>query len=394
VLQRHRAGVRASVKPALSLAAVAGIAGLGFTPAHAADAADAAEAATEVTAVEVIAPMRAEPDSPKYTAPLVEMPQTITVVPREVIEAQNLMSLRDVLSTLPGITFGAGEGGGGYGDSINLRGYSASSDLTVDGVRDSAQYTRSDPFNLEQIEVVNGANSAYAGAGSAGGSINMVSKGPRGRDASEISVGAGSDKYGRVTLDANKLLAEGVAVRLNAMAHSNDVPGRDVEKMRRWGVAPAITFGLMGDTRLTLAYFHQTDDNTPQYGVPYGSNSIVNGPLLGVDPRTYYGYRNIDAQESDVDAATVTFDHDFSDRLSVRNLSRWQTVGQHLVVDPPQGAWCLASGINAQTGAACATPSMFAPSGPRGNYRDTDNTLAYNQTDLRASFGRRSTPDR
>jgi catecholate siderophore receptor len=190
VLQRQRAGVRASVKPALSLAAVAGIAGLGFTPAHAADAADAA---VEVTAVEVTAPMRAEPDSPKYTAPLVETPQTITVVPREVIEAQNLMSLRDVLSTLPGITFGAGEGGGGYGDSINLRGYSASSDLTVDGVRDSAQYTRSDPFNLEQIEVVNGANSAYAGAGSAGGSINMVSKGPRGRDAAEISIGGGSD---------------------------------------------------------------------------------------------------------------------------------------------------------------------------------------------------------
>src|SRR3546814_18580804 len=66
--------------------------------------------------------------------------------------------LRDALSTIPGITFGAGEGGGGYGDSINLRGYSASNDITVDGVRDSAQYRRTDPFNLQQIEVYNGAN--------------------------------------------------------------------------------------------------------------------------------------------------------------------------------------------------------------------------------------------
>ena len=64
------------------------------------------------------------------------------------MEAQNLLSLRDVLTTLPGITFGAGEGGGGYGDSINLRGFSANNDITIDGVRDSAQYSRTDPFNL------------------------------------------------------------------------------------------------------------------------------------------------------------------------------------------------------------------------------------------------------
>src|SRR3546814_13287491 len=82
-------------------------------------------------------------------------------------------------STIPGITFGAGEGGGGYGDSINLRGYSASNDITVDGVRDSAQYSRTDPFNLQQIEVYNGANSVYNGSGSVGGTINLVQKTPQ-----------------------------------------------------------------------------------------------------------------------------------------------------------------------------------------------------------------------
>ena len=114
--------------------------------------------------------------SVKYTAPLLNTPQTITVIPEQVIKDQNLLSLRDILSTVPGITFGAGEGGGGYGDSVTLRGYAASSDITVDGLRDSAQYTRSDPFNTEQVEVVNGANSVYSGAGSVGGNINLVSK--------------------------------------------------------------------------------------------------------------------------------------------------------------------------------------------------------------------------
>src|SRR6187402_9854 len=121
--------------------------------------------------------------SPKYTAPLVDTPQTITVVTQETIAGQNLLSLRDILSTAPGITFGAGEGGGGYGDSINLRGYAANSDVTVDGVRDSAQYTRSDPFNLEQIELTNGANSVYGGSGSLGGTINIVSKTPHGSNS-------------------------------------------------------------------------------------------------------------------------------------------------------------------------------------------------------------------
>src|SRR3546814_9564015 len=81
-----------------------------------------------------------------------------------------------MLSTVPGITFGAAEGGSPPADSINFRGYSAGSDITQDGVRDSAAYSRSDSFNLEQLEIVNGANSVQSGAGSVGGSINIRSE--------------------------------------------------------------------------------------------------------------------------------------------------------------------------------------------------------------------------
>src|SRR3546814_11596017 len=94
-------------------------------------------------------------------------------------------------STIPGITFGAGEGGGGYGDSINLRGYSASNDITVDGVRDSAQYSRTDPFNLQQLEVYNGAHSVYNGSGSVGRTINLVQKPPQATDLPVLEAGVG-----------------------------------------------------------------------------------------------------------------------------------------------------------------------------------------------------------
>ena len=113
-----------------------------------------------------------------------------------------------------------------------LRGYTASSDITTDGVRDSAQYTRSDTFNLESIELVNGANSAMSGAGSVGGNINLVSKSAHEGDATSVALGVGTDGYARATADGNYDLGNGKALRINAMAHRNDVAGRDVERFR------------------------------------------------------------------------------------------------------------------------------------------------------------------
>lgn len=327
-----------------------------------------------------------EVESPKYTAPLLNTPQTITVVPAETIQQQGLLNLRDILGTaVPGITFTAGEGGGGFGDGINLRGYSATNDITVDGVRDSAQYTRSDPFNLEQIEVTNGANSVYSGSGSVGGNINIVSKVPTGDDYIRASAGVGTDEYRRVTVDAEREIFDGVSVRLNLMGHQNDVPGRDVEKFERWGVAPSVAFGLDTDTRVTLAYIHQEDDNIPQYGVPYYYGS--GGVIEGVNRRNYYGYANVDKQEVGVDSFTSIINHDFSDVFSVRNLTRYQEVTQLTVVDPPQGTWCLTSNLT-PLGTSCAgvAPGFYLPSGPRGTTRDTKNTLFYNQTDFRGQF--------
>ena len=325
-------------------------------------------------------------NSPKYTEALVDTPQTITVVDEGTIKEQNLLNLRDILATLPGITFGAGEGGGGYGDSINLRGFSANSDITVDGVRDSAQYTRTDPFNLEQVELTNGANSVYSGAGSVGGTINLVSKSAKLGGARTITAGLGSDDYRRLTADINEQVGEHTAFRVNLMAHQNDVAGRDFESFERWGIAPSIAFGLGTDTQISVSYVHQKDDNVPQYGVPYFMNAYNDGPLDEVDPSDYFGYRNFDRQEIELDMLTAVLDHAFNDTTSLRNLTRAQHVDQFVRVSPPQGTWCQASGINVSTGAECSTPGMYARSGPAGTTRDTTNKILYNQTDVTWNF--------
>ncbi len=311
------------------------MAGLAFSgAAYAADEgavataeADAPAATTTVSGIDVQGERVI--DNIKATADPLDTPQTVTVVTKGVIAAQNLLSLRDILSTVPGITFGAGEGGGGFGDSINLRGYSANNDITVDGVRDSAQYSRSDPFNIEQIEVTNGANSVYSGSGSVGGTINIVSKRPTRHDSTTLTGGLGTDSYYRATVDTNHLINDSVAVRLNAMVHRNDAPGRDVEQFKRWGVAPSITLGLDGPTQFTAMYFHQEDRNIPQYGVPFYNGRGV----PGVDPGNYYGYSNVDKQHQKIDMLTGIIDHDFGNGLSVRNLSRYQKVTQKTIVD-------------------------------------------------------------
>ncbi|MBY0509143.1 MAG: TonB-dependent siderophore receptor [Rhodospirillaceae bacterium] len=324
--------------------------------------------------------------SPKYTAPLLNTPQTITVIPEQVIKDQNLLTLRDILSTVPGITFGAGEGGGGYGDSITLRGFTASTDVTIDGLRDSAQYTRSDPFNTEQVEVVNGANSVYGGAGSIGGSINLVSKMAKEGDFTNLSAGIGTDNYYRATVDANHMITETIGLRLNAMGHMNDVPGRDVEDYKRWGLSPSVAFGLTTPTRVTLSYLYQKDNNIPQYGVGYFRNAFNNGPLADADPSDYFGYRNMDTQNVELNQGTVKIEHAFNEKFSVRNLTRWQRTTQFSIVNPPQGTYCTSAGINPATGAPCAAPNTYVPSGPRGTLRDTDNKALINQTDLIVQF--------
>ena len=183
--------------------------------------------------------------SEKYTEPLLDTPQTINIIPREVIEQQGATTLRDVLRNVPGITLSAGEGGATPGDNINVRGFSSRNDLFVDGVRDMSPQSR-DPFNLEQVEVMKGPGSAYMGRGSSGGAINLVSKQANLRRAVGGSLVLGTDATRRLAGDVNTplpFLSERTAFRMNALYHQSGMAGRDVVNYERWGLAPTLTAG-------------------------------------------------------------------------------------------------------------------------------------------------------
>ncbi|HEX7741839.1 MAG TPA: TonB-dependent receptor plug domain-containing protein, partial [Sphingobium sp.] len=282
-------------------------------------------------------------ESPKYTRPLLGTPQTITVISKATIQQQNLLTLRDVLSTVPGITFGAGEGGFGYGDRIILRGQDAKNDVTVDGVRSGAFLNRNEVYNIEQVEVTNGANSVMNGGGSVAGTINLVTKRPLADDQTILNAGIGTDNYYRATIDANKRVNDLVAVRINAVYHENDVPGRDVENYKRWGVAPAVTIGIDGPTSLTIQGEHLDDKAMPQYGLRYFPDQ--GGILDEFDRSGYYGFANIDRQDSKTNSLQAIFSHAFSDSLKIRNLTRYENIRQHTVTSQPNGDFCLSTGV-------------------------------------------------
>jgi catecholate siderophore receptor len=316
--------------------------------------------------------------SPKYTEPLRNVPQTISIIPKAVIEEQGATTLRDVLRNVPGLTVVAGEGGTPAGDNLTLRGFSARNDIFVDGARDLGPQSR-DPFNLEQVEVVKGPSSSFNGRGSTGGTINLVSKSPGLQPSFGGSLNFGTDRTKRVTTDVNlpvkRLgLGERTAFRLNTMWHDSGVAGRDVVKNERWGLAPSLGFGVGTPTRLTLSYVKTKQDNISDYGIPWVP--ATNTALIAyrdkpapVPRNTFYGLKNRDGEKLNSDLATVKFERDFDDNLTFRNQFRYGRSTRDSIATPPRFANTTTTAINRELRAW-----------------KTEDEIWDNQADMRARF--------
>lgn len=304
--------------------------------------------------IDVTAPTA--PVSPKYTEPLRDVPQTVTVISQKLIQEQGATTLRDVLRNVTGISIQAGEGGGGLpGDNLAIRGFAARNDIFVDGVRDFGSYTR-DPFNIEQVEIVKGPASLYTGRGSTGGSLNLASKAPRMEAARSATLGTGTDNYGRATVDVNQpvpALGENTAFRVNAMWTHADTPGRDAVENERWGIAPSLSFGLGTPTRVTLSYSRLDQDNVPEYGLPWVP--ATNVPLAAyankpapVDFDNFYGLTDRDYEKTVTDIATAEVGHDFNDSISLRSLVRHGRATRDSIITAPRFASSDGTAINRQ----------------------------------------------
>lgn len=242
-------------------------------------------------------------------------PQSITVVTGKLMAAQGTTNLEDALRNVPGITLNAGEGAA-RGDTVNLRGFSAFNDFFLDGIRDAAVYTRDD-FDLQSIEVLKGPSAVLFGRGSTGGAINQVSKAPLLTPFEYVTAELGTNDLYRATADLDTPLGQTAAARLDLMGQSSAVAERDDVRNRRWGVAPAVAFGLGGHDSLVLAYLHQQEDDVLDTGIPF-----LNGRPAPAPRDAFFGLDS-DSATTDVDILTARYRHDFSDSVFLDDTLRY-----------------------------------------------------------------------
>lgn len=274
--------------------------------------------------------------NPKFTVPLIDMPKSITVITEQVMKDSGSQTLQEALRMTPGITFGSGEGGVAIGDRPFIRGFDTFGSFYVDGLRDIGSQTR-EVFAIEQMEVLKGPSGAFDGRGSAGGSINIVTKQARAGNFIAGSTGVGTNSFKRGTIDGNYMVNENLAVRLVGMAHKSDTAGREHVGVQRWGLMPSITLGLNTATSATASWYHHETDDISDWGLPFiqtGADGAPHGKPVG--PRNaWYGVKGRDFQETSADIGTLKLKHAFSDRFVVRNTTRYGlTTNEYFVTRP------------------------------------------------------------
>ncbi|QTD64770.1 catecholate siderophore receptor Fiu [Acinetobacter towneri] len=265
--------------------------------------------------------------SAKYTQPLLDTPQTISVIKKEMLQEQGATSLVEALRNTPGITLQLGENGNtSAGDAFQMRGFSTQTSTYVDGVRDLGAISR-DVFNIDQIEVVKGPSGSEAGRGAASGYINLVSKLPQSENSQEISASHNTAEHARLSADINQVINPNTAFRLNVMGQEGGVEGRDYIENKSYAIAPSLAFGLNTATRLYLYSQHIRQRNIPDGGIPtigmkgfYNSDSLL-ATAPKVNRENFYGHVN-DYEDVNADMFTAKIESDLTDQLKLTNITR------------------------------------------------------------------------
>ena len=271
-------------------------------------------------------------DSPKFTQPLLDTPQTIGIITRDLFEQQGATTLTEALRNSPGVgTFYVGENGSTTtGDGIYMRGFDTSGSIFVDGVRDLGSISR-DTFNIEQVEVTKGPDGTEYGRTAPTGAVNMVTKQPLLHDGTSATLAYGSGQRQRATLDWNRQLGAHSAFRLNLLGQDSGVVGRDRVQNNRWALAPSLAFGIGTPTRVYLDALHIRQDNVPDgfvptIGLPGYTSPDPARPFLDdaapVDPTGFYGTAQ-DHDDVTADMLTAIIEHDVSTDVAVHNITRW-----------------------------------------------------------------------
>lgn len=311
---------------------------------------------------------------------LKDIPQSVIVLDKPLLQSQGATSLADALRNVPGITIGAAEGGQ-IGNNINLNGFTARTDIFLDGFRDRGQYYR-DTFALDSVEVLMGPSSMLFGRGSTGGAINQVSRRPGPMPNTEADLSETSNGLSRGTLDVNAPIDARSALRIAAMGQEGSVSTRDKTRVSDYGLAPSYSIGMGTPTQLTLSALVQRNHDRPDYGV-----SPLNGEPVMSARDTVYGY-STDRTNQDIVAVGAEIKHRISSRLSIRDQVQYNGVRTDAVETAPHLIGTVGSKGFTSTSPAGISPlpldQLWAEL--QSHDRLIHDTSLYNQLEANADF--------
>jgi catecholate siderophore receptor len=248
----------------------------------------------------------------KTDTALLNIPQAISVVTRELINDQAMSGLVDLARYVPGMGIAQGEGNR---DTPVMRGNSTTADFFVDGIRDDVQYTR-DLYSVDRVEVIKGPNALVFGRGGSGGVLNRVTKQAYGASTREITLLAGSWDQFRTTLDVGERINPATAFRITGV-YEDANSYRDGFSLKRYGVNPTLAFVLSPRTTLRAGYEYFHDERTADRGV-----SSFQGRPLPTSPSTFFGDPAQSLVTARVNTAFATVEHRFGHGATLRNAAR------------------------------------------------------------------------
>lgn len=260
----------------------------------------------------------------KTNTPLLDIPQSVTILPQQLLQDRNSVSLGQALTYVPGVTVAQGEGNR---DQITIRGQDTTADFFLDGLRDDAQYYR-DLYNIQAVEVLKGPSAVIFGRGGGGGIVNRVTKKADGTTIREGEFSTGSWGRKRLTLDAGQAVADNVAVRLNTL-YEQSYSFRDFFDLERYGVNPALTWLPTSTTTVMVSYEHFRDRRTADRGIPSIGGLSFNGlPILPGYPSpapvsAFFGNPEANYAKIDLNRVAVAIEQTTGFGLEIRNITSY-----------------------------------------------------------------------
>ena len=294
--------------------------------------------------------------SSRFTQPVLNTARSETVITKEALDDKEATTLREVARSTAGVTLGSGEGGNAFGDRFFIRGFDARNDVFIDGVRDPGVSIREN-FNVEQVEILRGPASSFAGRGTTGGALNIVTKAAQDADFTRVEGNFGiADSSRRGTIDINRRVSSTLDVRLNGMVQYGDVAGRDFATDNRWGLAAAVTYTPSDSVTFKANLSHTHLWGLPDFGVPY--DQVKRAPATEGDvPRnTYYGIVNRDFTRSTQDVGTLDTAWRVNDAVTLESKFR----ASHALLDYIGTIPENPSAVSLATRPFSSTPTFFS----------------------------------